>query len=146
MYGKNKYTAVGVEEKLALIDISNIPNREGQFLRNELIDRFYRDGRPGHTIYTLSITPITERRANLDVTTESDSTRAQLRLNSSFTLTSKQNGEAVLQRNLHAISSYNVLNSEFATRVSEENARQNALYDLARQIEQQINLYLKHTQ
>ena len=77
MYGKNKYTAVGVEEKLALIDISNIPNREGQFLRNELIDRFYRDGRPGHTIYTLSITPITERRANLDVTTESDSNKTR---------------------------------------------------------------------
>lgn len=146
MYGKNKYTAIGVEEKLALVDIANIPNREGQFLRNELIDRFYRNGRPERTIYTLSVKQIIENRSNLDVTTESDSTRAQLRLSSGFTLTSKQNNEAILQRTLHAISSYNVLNSEFATRVSEENARQNALSDLARQIEQQINLHLKHTQ
>ena len=36
-----------------------------------------------------------------------------------------------------------ILGSEFATRVTEDNARQNALDDIARQVEMQLNLFFK---
>jgi LPS-assembly lipoprotein len=52
-------------------------------------------------------------------------------------------GENVLSRPVKAITSYNVLGSQFTTRVSENDAREAALEDLARQIETQIALYLK---
>lgn len=143
VYGVNRDTAVGVETQLAQIAIANIPDREGQYLRNALIDRFYRDGRPTDPAYILVVAPIEESLSDLDITETSDATREQLRLESSFTLRHKATGETVLSRKLLSVTSYNILGSEFATRVTEENARTNALDDLARQIELQINLYFK---
>lgn len=143
MYGKNKYTPVGVEDKLALVEIGNIPDREGQHLRNALIDRFYRDGRPQNPKFLLSIRPVRERLVDLDITKTSDTTRGQLRLDTTMTLRNAQTHEVLLSRKLRAITSYNILANEFSTRVAEDNARLNALNDLARQIEQQVNLYLK---
>lgn len=48
-----------------------------------------------------------------------------------------------MKRNLVSIGSYNILGSEFANRVTEQNTKDNALNDLARQIELQVGLYLK---
>lgn len=132
-----------IQASFTNIDISNIPDREGQYLRNALIDRFYRDGRPAQTQYTLSIDEISESIIDLDITKSSDATRAQLKLMTSMTLTDKNSSEIVLTRSLQSISSFNVLTSEFATRVSKKNTRENTLDDLARQIELQIALYLK---
>ena len=59
-----------------------------------------------------------------------------------MTLIERASGEVVLNHDLTSITSYNILGSEFSTRVSEENTRLNALNDLARQIELQASLYL----
>jgi len=134
---------ISVQSEFAKIEISNIPDREGQYLRNELIDRFYTNGRPSQTQYTLNVTTIEESISDLDITKDSDATRAQLKLTTSIVLIDNETNQAVIERSLHAISSFNVLTSEFATRVSEKNTRQNALDDLARQIELHIALYLK---
>ena len=146
VYGVNKYTAVGVEEKLAATDIGGIPDREGQYLRNALIDRFYRDGRPINPRYKLEIGNIAERTRNLDITVESDATREQLRLRTTFKLTDLQTNEMILDRTVQSLTSYNVIESEFANRVSEQQTRENALDDLANQIEMQLALYFKRTQ
>ena len=132
-----------VQVQLAQVGIGQIPDREGQFLRNALIDRFYRDGRPQEVRYTLQIEPIDERTVDLDITKNSDATRAQLHLKIVMNLVDDNTGEAVLTRNLRSIASYNVLTSEFSTRVSAQNTRENALNDLARQIELQTSLYLR---
>ncbi len=132
-----------IRSQLTQIHIENIPNREGQFLRNALIDNFYRDGRPSDPLYILKISPIQERIVDLDITKASDTTRSQLHLTANMTLIDAQTHESVLTRKLSAISSFNVLGSEFATRVSEKNTRENALDELARQIELQIGLYLR---
>lgn len=143
MYGKNQYESVGVESHLAVIDIGNIPNREGQYLRNQLIDRFYRNQRPRETLYSLSVSPIREQIIDLDITATSDSTRGQLRMDTVIYLTDQRTGAILLNRKLTGISSFNVLPSEFTNRVSEQNARENVLNDLAGQIERQLNLYFK---
>ncbi|HOO82638.1 MAG TPA: LPS assembly lipoprotein LptE [Alphaproteobacteria bacterium] len=146
VYGVNKYTAVGVEEHLAAIEIGGIPDREGQFLRNALIDRFYRAGRPVNPLYKLTVSPVSESRRDLDVTIDSDTTRGQLTLKTNISLIDKQTGKVLLQRPLRSIASYNILASEFANRVSEQNTRENALNGLARQIEEQLALHFKHAQ
>jgi len=143
VYGVNRYTAVGVEDKLAAISIQNIPNREGQYLRNALIDRFYRDGRPQSPRYALSLDPIEESKTDLDITKNSDATRGQLRLQTTMHLQDIDTGKILLERELQTISSYNILSSEFTNGVSEQNTRENALDDLARQVEQQIGLVFK---
>ncbi len=138
---KTEYTAV--ETRLSQVDIANIPDRNGQYLRNALIDRLYPHARPGTAAYTLSVSKIEEKHTDLDITKSSDATRRQIRLLTKLTLTDRKAGAAVLDRDLSAIGSYNILGSEFTNRVSEENARQNALDDLAQQIELQLGLFFQ---
>ncbi len=137
---------IDIRAELSQIEISNIPNREGQFLRNALTDRFYNNGRPTNPKYRLDITPIVENTYNLDITIRADVTRKQLSLSTKMLLIDNDSGKILLERPLKSSASYNVLISEFATRVSKNNTRENVLDDLARQAELQISLYLKRNE
>lgn len=134
-----------VRSDLARVDIGSIPDRSGQILRNALIDRFYPVGRPIDASWSLNFSPIQENLTDLDITRDSDSTRTQIRLQTDVVLKEKQTGKTLLTRRIEAVTSYNVLGSEFATRVTREDARRNALADLARQIEQELSLYFSRT-
>lgn len=143
MYGSNAGThTANVAAGLDQIEISNIPDREGQYLRNALIDRFYHSGMPTNPKYKLGISRIDESIYDFDITIESEATRRQLKLGTTLTLTDLNTNKVVLTRGVLAIGSHNVLESEFSTIVTEQSARESALNDLARQIERQISLYL----
>ncbi len=122
------------------ITIANIPDRSGQFLRNALIDRLHANGEPDSALYTLKIEPLVETKKELDITKSSEATRAQLRIKTHMVLVDK-NGNHFVSRDLSSMSSYNVLESEFATRVTENAARENAINDIARQVERNLALY-----
>lgn len=142
LYGEQStINNTAVQQEFDRIHIENIPDREGQYLRNALLDRLYSQGRPHSTGYILAVDPVQERRADLDITKSSDATRAQLRLTTKMELKEPGTGRVLLTRKLTSVTSYNILQSQFTTRVSEENARQNALDELARQIETRLSLY-----
>jgi LPS-assembly lipoprotein len=146
LYGTHSATEkAGVAASLDQVRIDNIPDRSGQYLRNALIDRFYRGGTPADPRYVLHVTPVYETRTDLDITKSSSATRAQLRLDVEMTLVDHRGGTTVLQRKLIAITSYNILQSQFTTRVSEEAARQSALDDIAGQIERHLALHFSTT-
>ena len=150
MYGENAATGnAAIEagaEGLSSVEIGNIPDRSGVFLRNELIDRFYTNGYPVAPRYTLSIEKVLEVKRDLDLTKSSEATRNQLNQSTTIKLYDRTNPAApVLTRTLSSINSYNVLESEFATRVTEDGARVSGLNDLARQIELNIVLYLNRS-
>lgn len=143
LYGTTPKVENGsVAHTLAQVQIDNIPDRSGQYLRNALMDRFYRHGRPADPLYTLQVTDLHENLTDLDITKSSSATRAQLRLDAEITLVDHRGAQTAMKRRLVAITSYNVLNSQFTTRVSEEAARQSALDDLAAQIERHLALFL----
>lgn len=144
MYGSSAggsgYSAVaGLDQ----VEIALIPDQSGVFLRNILIDRFYQNGFPADPAYLLKIPEIVETERDLDITIESETTRKQIRLVIDMTLYDRATSKPVLTRNLVAVTSYNVLGSQFTTRVSEGDAREAALSDLARQVENQLALYFK---
>lgn len=144
LYGRNfaaETDSVLIAANFNDIEISAIPDRSGQYLRNALTDRFYRHGYPAAPRWSLDISPVQESRTNLDITKADDTTRAQLRLEIGMALRDEGAGKAVLTRTLSAVTSYNILQSQFTTRVSEQAAREAALDELARQIEQQLALY-----
>lgn len=140
VYGSGR-EAASVSADLSQVEIGIIPDRAGQVLRNALIDRFYPAGRPANAPFVLSLTPVRETLTDLDITRESDSTRTQIRLRTDIVLSDRANGQTLLTRRIESVTSYNILGSEFATRVTREDARRNALADLARQIEQELSLY-----
>lgn len=126
------------------IDIAIIPDRSGQYLRNALIDRLYTQGQPANARYTLRIAPIREKIYDFDITQDSEATRRQLRLNTAMVLIDNEIKQSVLSREITAIASNNILESEFSTLVTEQNVRNNSLNDLARQIERQLALHFNH--
>lgn len=144
VYGTHSKSANQTEASAVLnqVSIASLPDREGQYLRNALIDRFYKHGYPTNPTYQLKIGALNENKTAFDITIDSEATRYQLKTSTKLNLRDTRTGQNVLQRNIYAVSSYNVLESEFSTRVSEQNAREAILNDLARQIEQQITLYL----
>lgn len=130
-----------VTSGLDQIEIALIPDREGQYLRNALIDRFYKNGTPSAPQYLLEIPKVSENVSDFDITIDSEATRRQLKLSATLNLKDVQSGKKLLVRKLRAITSYNVLESEFSTIVTEQSARDAALNDLARQAERHIALY-----
>lgn len=140
MYGSGSKDVVAGLDK---VDIATIPDAEGVYLRNALVDRFYQNGYPANPSYRLVISKINEQERDLDITIESEATRKQVNLSTTLTLTDNAAGQVVLSRTLTALTSYNVLGTQFTTRISEGDAREAALNDLARQIEMQVALYLK---
>ncbi len=141
VYGKKSLGGDAVAASLRTIEIETIPDREGQFLRNELVDRFYLDGAPSNPAYRLYVEPVDEDRSELDITVAADTTRAQLTQRTVMRLVESSTGATLLTRPVRSVASFNVLGDEYATRVSERNTRDNGLKELARQIEQQISLY-----
>jgi LPS-assembly lipoprotein len=129
-------------DNMSKISISIIPDRDGQKLRNLLIDRLYQNGYPQSPNFILNVAPIAESMAELDITKSADATRGQLRLQTTMQL-SDGSQKILLTRNIQTIATYNILGSEFATRVSADNARNNGIQDLARQIELNLSLYFK---
>ncbi len=144
VYGDYSQSAqtIEVSQALSQINIAPIANREGQYLRNALIDRFYKNGYPENPLYQLSIGPLNEQETDFDITVESEATRRQLKIFAPVRLIHLTSQDTIFSQTLYSFSSYNVLESEFATRSSEQNARDAILDDLARKIEQRITLQL----
>jgi LPS-assembly lipoprotein len=142
MYG-NLGAGTDVPSNLDRVEIAMIPNESGIFLRNELIDRFYRGGYPSSPTHRLVISEINEQIRDLDITIESEATRKQIKLTITMTMSNLTTGQSDFSRQLTAITSYNVSPTQFTTRISEADAREAALRDLARQIETQSSLYFK---
>lgn len=144
MYGNrvgenNKIAA----QELSMVDIALIPNADGVFLRNILIDNFYQNGYPSNPRLQLNVANIQVQETDLDITIDSETTRKQIKLTTTLDLKEMDTGKIVLTKPIYAITSYNVLDSQFTTRVSEQDVKEAALQDLARQIETQVLLYLR---
>jgi LPS-assembly lipoprotein len=141
LYGKGGAQGAGVQEKFQQVQIANIPDRPGQILRNNLVDRLYHDGAPAAPRYMLSVAGIQQKSTALDITPDSSSTRSELRLLTTLNLKEISTGKILMTRDLLAVASYDVLGNEYTTLVTQESVRENALNDLAQQIETQLALY-----
>lgn len=126
---------------LADIDIDIIPEEAGVNLRNELIDRMYTHGYPATPKYRLIVESITEVKAGVGIAKDASVTRSQLRQYSKMHLLDIESNTVVLNRDISAVTSYNVLESHFTTLVSEREARHNGVNELAEQIILQLELY-----
>lgn len=142
---KNTGNATDPTSSLNQVEIGIIKDRDGQFLRNALIDRFYRDGYPANPRYKLIVADIKETITDFDITIDSEATRRQLRLRTTFQLFEMGNPTPIMSRSLIATTSNNVLESEFSTLVTEQSARESALNDLARQTQRQLAVYFKNS-
>lgn len=121
LYGERGADGASVVDELALVRIEAIPNRIGQQLYNLLRERLNPQGKPGAPKYALKVT-LTEQRENLFLEKDETATRANLTLKADFTLSRIDGGSVIAKGLSRSVSSYDILASQFASVVSEEDA------------------------
>lgn len=124
--------AAPTDQQAALNDvaIANIPERNGQKLRNLLIDRFYAYGRPQKTTYTLSVR-LTVAEEKLGLQKDATTKRARLNVTANYTLSKTDTRAVLLDSASHTSVSYSILDQEYANLSARENAADRGLNELA---------------
>jgi LPS-assembly lipoprotein len=122
LYGELGPGGVAVSEELATIRIEAIPDRIGQQLYNMLRERLNPYGKPDRAGYVLSVR-LAETRQNFFLEKDETATRANLTLKATYSLRRADTGDVVATGTSRAVSSYDILSSQFASVVSEEDAR-----------------------
>lgn len=139
MYGSHAPATKAARE--SRVEIANIPDRDGQRLRNLLIDRLYLDGRPADAPYILAISPLKTDLTNLGIRRDATSTRAMLQISATMTLTERATNAKVLERQIRSVGGYNELDNQFATLVSERSVTDHMLEELSDSITTELALY-----
>jgi LPS-assembly lipoprotein len=133
-----------VAANYADIEILNIPDRDGQYLRNALIDRLYVAGRPASARYALEITPLVTTTTNQAVRKDATYTRSLMEISTTLRLRDRQSGDVVvLERAQRAHGSYNLLDNQFATVASRDSLNNRLLDELADSIQTALALYFR---
>ena len=137
------YGTKDARDSISNIDIAVIPNREGQVVRNHLIDYFYDGGYAPNPTHRLEVSPIQENIVEIGVDRSDEASRAQLRQQATMRLIDNTTGNVVLKRTVRATSSYNILAGQYTTFVTQSDARQQALKTLADNIITQLELHFQ---
>lgn len=143
LYGNSSINP-GLQSDLSTVKVAPIADRPGQVLHNELVRRFNPTGANTATTYRLKIT-LSQNIQKLAVLQNTSATRANLNLTATYTLIQNTTGNKVREGRLRAVASYNLIDSDYATRIAEDDARERALDSLAEQLHQQVAFYL-HSQ
>lgn len=141
LYGARQGT--DMDEILAQVEVAPIPDRVGQQLRNSLLDALTPKGpsRKGPR-YRLHVI-LNEGISNLAVQKDAFTTRANLRLDATFSLRDQTLGKSVFSSTSQSTSSFNILGSEFATVIAERSARARAVKGLSEEIRTQVAVFLR---
>ncbi len=142
-YGKKGN--VGLDTEFARISIPVIRDRLGQMLRNELQDLMNPKGRARNPAYELRVS-LRSRDEKLGIRSTALSTRANLHLTGTFSLTEKgrtggKEGDRMAGTRT-VVAGYNIFASDFATLRAKKDAERRAVREMAREIESQIASFL----
>ena len=144
LYGERGVASVS-NEKLAAVQIDLIRDREGQMLRNQLLDRFQPAGAAPKPLYRLSVS-LTIQRVGLAIRPDETGSRADLVMRADYTVSDMATGEPLFIGHGRSMSGYNVLDSEFATTSSEADAIRRAVLDLSEQITTRVSVVIAQHQ
>lgn len=120
--------------------IKQVKDRIGQQFRNALIDMINPQGEPHRPAYELQAT-LTVSQQGLAVQKSASATRANARVNVSFSLIDIKSKETVWSGAASSVASYNILDSEYATLRALENVRARAVRQLAEDVRIRLGVY-----
>jgi LPS-assembly lipoprotein len=125
---------------LATVRVEPLRDRTGQQMHNLLRDRLNPNGQPVGPNYVLQV-HLTESLTKLGVRRDETATRANLKMEAEFFLRAVGGEAAVLSGRSSSTTSYDILSNPFATTVSEGDARERALREVADDIRTRLALY-----
>lgn len=138
------YAPLKLADGSSLLDqvwIDTISGSSGIILRNYLLDSFYRNGYPERARYMLHI-DLSETIRDVDVQKNDTTTRAQYVIIASYTIKDRAANTVIDSGQFRSVSGYNILLSQYTTLVSQSDAKDRALKDLAEKIQMRTALVL----
>ena len=130
-------------EDLMAISVKNIKNRPGQILRNSLMNKINPENKRVISKYRLTI-EISESQNNLAYRQDMSATRTDLEIDAKYILTNIKNGNILIDSSTKSISSFDVVESVYATIVAEKDAREKSLQDISDQIYTTLIIFFKN--
>ena len=134
-----------VPAALGTVQIANIPDRSGQYLRNYLRDEINPYGVPGNPQYRLEVA-LHEQRADIGLRRDDVRTRTNLTLEAEYRLIALADGKVVNQGRSRTLSSFDILINDYANVVSEQEARQQALRQIGADIRTRLALHFRRVE
>jgi len=140
LYGDN---ATGVSsDDLALVYVAGIPDRPGQQLRNNLVQRLNPSGQPTRPSYTLNVA-LGITSTGVSLSRDNTTSRTSITTSAKFTLVDSATGKPVFTATSRATDAYDVLVSDYATLVSRDDAVNRALREISDDIRTRLAVYFQ---
>lgn len=139
VYGTHSSDDTPVAEQMNQVAVDGIANRQGQIMRNELIDRMYGKGRPAKPTYHLLVT-LKESEEALGIQADATSTRTLMNMYATYIL-SDLKGREILHGTAHSISSFNTLVDEYGNLSAHNAAIERTVHECSEQIVNRLSLY-----
>lgn len=142
LYGSGGPANEGASAELAAVRIEPLRDRVGQQMHNFLRDRLNPGGQPIAPDYRLRVR-LTETVTELGVLRDETASRANLKLVADFSLLPFDADAPLFSGQSSSTTSYDILSNPFATTVSEDDARERALREVADDIQTRLALYFQ---
>ena len=139
IYSKNANT----NKELLSISVQNIKNRPGQILRNTLLNQLNPERERVITKYRL-IVEIFESKSSLAYRRDMSATRTDLKITANYLLKDIKNGEILLKQEAKSISSFDVVESVYATLIAEKDVREKNLKVISNDIYTNLVIFFKN--
>ncbi|MCR9071049.1 MAG: LPS assembly lipoprotein LptE [Alphaproteobacteria bacterium] len=140
LYAKRTGESTAYNQGFPEVDVAQIPDRLGQILHNELLDRINPRGVAPRPRYRLEISA-SERRSDIVILRDSTATFAKFIVEARWRLIDLSSGESVTEGTNQRTSSFSISSSEYAILQAEKDARQRAATELAEDISLRLALF-----
>ena len=144
------FTPVYVENNKSLfntqfryIKIDPIQDRVGQQLRNELVKILHPTGAASPLKYSLNTT-ISIAKQGLAIKKSELATRSNLIVKANFTLMENESKKSLTTGNSKIVTSYNILNQVYATKIAENDAQARAISEISRDIASKLGVFFRY--
>ena len=134
---------VNTNKELLSISVQNIKNRPGQILRNTLLNQLNPKRERVITKYRL-IVKLSESQSSLAYRKDKSATRTDLKVTANYLLKDIKNGEILLKQEAKSISSFDVVESVYATLIAEKDVREKNLKVISNDIYTNLVIFFKN--
>jgi LPS-assembly lipoprotein len=140
LYGVSGSGQSSTTDDLAAVRVLPLSDRIGQQFHNLLIDRLNPKGQSRRPDYALEV-KLTKTINKVAIRKDETASRANMILRASFILRDQATTEALLRGDLRSINSYNILDSQFPTYVSEADSVERGLRELSDDLRVRLAVY-----
>ncbi|MBO6806559.1 LPS assembly lipoprotein LptE [Thalassospira sp.] len=127
---------------MAQVKVALINDRVGQLTRNALLETLTPRGQSSNPLYDLSVT-LTESTSEQGFTKDNEATIADYQIIATYTVTRRSDTKVLRNGTVRARTSYNIVDSDFASIEAEDAARKDAARNLAQQLANQVAIGLR---